>query len=117
MHSTDNDVLVLLLHHRPIIKSAMLFMLTGKEGKNTNLSRFIPIHTLYKKPVCIHKKSSQYAIMLQECCLTVCDTVCDFHGHGKKTAFRIMMKKANSLQALSSIGLGSLIETQKKTCT
>ncbi len=46
--SPDTDVLVLLLHHRPIIKSAMLFMLTRKEGKNTDLSRFIPIHTVYK---------------------------------------------------------------------
>ncbi len=55
--------------------------------------------------------------MLQVYFLTVCDTVSDLYEQGKKTAVRIMMKEADMLQVVSSIGLGPLTYTQKKPCT
>ena len=47
MVSPNTDVFVLLLHHRNFILTNELFMLTGKNGKYQNLTRYIPIHTIY----------------------------------------------------------------------
>ena len=37
-------------------------------------------------------------------CLTGCDTVSSFWGHGKRTAFKIMMQKADQFKPLALLG-------------
>ena len=63
--SPDTDVLVLLVHHRPIIRAAQVYMLTGRMGKHTNLKRYIPCHSIYQKLTPQH-----HCIMLSIYCLT-----------------------------------------------
>ena len=64
-------------------------MFKGKDGKYTNLRRYIPIHILHEK-----FSPDQQAILLPVYCLTGCDTVSGFYWHGKKSAFQLMMKNA-----------------------
>ena len=45
--SPNVDVLMILLHHWPSVKAKQLHFLTERRGKHTNLTKFIPIHTLY----------------------------------------------------------------------
>lgn len=47
VRSPDTDVLVLLLHHRPDIHAEKIYFLTGRSGKHANLTRFVPVHSLY----------------------------------------------------------------------
>lgn len=97
--SPDTDVCVLLLHHWPVIDSDELYFLTGREGKHTSLTRYIPIHLMHDK-----LNPAVRAILLSVYCLSGCDTVSSFYGKGKATAFRVMQQKSAQLQALSSLG-------------
>lgn len=112
VNSPDTDVLVLLVHHRPVIKAQQIFMLTGREGKHSDLTRYIPVHVLFTKLT-----TNQLGILLPVYCLTGCDTVSAFHGHGKRKAFRIMTSKANKFQAMTDLGMGPLTRAQKEACT
>ena len=49
-------------------------------------------------------------------CLSGCDTTSSFHGHGKRTAFRIMLRMAKKLQELSTLGSGPLNESERAAC-
>ena len=99
VRSPDTDVLVLLLHHRPAIKAKEIFFLTGRDGKHTQLTRYIAVHTIYSL-----LETEQHRILLSAYCLTGCDTVSAFFGHGKRTAFRVMMQNADQLQDLAWLG-------------
>ena len=99
--SPDTDVLVLLIHHRPLIKAQKIYMLTGRTGKYAKLIRYIPVHVIYDVLT-----RPQHNVLLSIYCLTGCDTVSAFHGHGKKTAFKILMNRAESFQELASLGDG-----------
>lgn len=85
--SPDTDVLVLLLHHRPAISSPKIYMLTGNVGRYANLSHYIPVHDIYES-----LSHPQHRILLSAYCLTGCDTVSSFFGHGKKSVYRILQK-------------------------
>ena len=97
--SPDTDVLVLLVHHRQAIKTKEIFFLTGRDGRHTQLTRYIPVHTIYDTLT-----TEQQTILLSVYCVTGCDTVSSFFGHGKRTAFRIMMQKADQFQPLGLLG-------------
>lgn len=97
--SPDTDVLVLLTHHRPSINAAEIYFMTGRQGKYTKLTRFIPIHTIFNKLSAI-----QLNLMLPVYALTGCDTVSAFFGHGKKQAFKIMMKHGDTFGSMTTIG-------------
>jgi len=77
--SLDTDVLVLLVHHRPAITTKQMYTL--KQEKQENLS-CIPIHVIYENLM-----AEQHSILLLSYCLTGCDTVSSFFGHGKKAFF------------------------------
>ena len=97
--SPDTDVLVLLVHHRPSIGAQEIYFLTGHDGKQTSMARFIPVHQLHNSLT-----PAQRNILLSVYCMTGCDTVSSFFGHGKRTVFRIMMKHAERFQELASLG-------------
>ncbi len=111
VRSPDTDVLVLLLHHRAVIKAKEVFFLTGREGKHTQLRRYIPIHSIYEL-----LSTSQHRILLPVYCLTGCDTVSSFHGHGKRTAFRVMMQKAEHFQPLAMLGSEESVPEDVEVC-
>ena len=96
--SPDTDVLVLLLHHWPTINTEVYF-LTGKGGKHTTLTRFIPVHTLYSSLTKL-----QHSLLLPLYCITGCDTVSAFFGQGKKKAFKLMMKDAAEFKPCATLG-------------
>ena len=111
--SPDTDVLVLLLHHRPSIRARKIFFQTGHVGKHASLTRYIPVHLLYEKLTRV-----QHDVLLPVYCLSGCDTVSSFHGHGKATAFRIMMQKSTDLSALAGLGTKNKITKQERVaCT
>ncbi|MGH0129553.1 UNVERIFIED_CONTAM: hypothetical protein FKN15_014669 [Acipenser sinensis] len=97
--SPDTDVLVLLLHHCPSIKAKEIYLMTGRQGKQAKLTRFIPIHTIYGSLT-----RAQHNILLPVYGITGCDTVNALLGHGKKKAFWIMMKDADTFQAMTTLG-------------
>jgi hypothetical protein len=99
VHSPDTDVLVLLIHHRPAIKAKEIYFLTGRDGKHTQLTGYIPVHTIYDL-----LSTEQQKIILSVYCLTGCDTVSSFFGHGKRTAYRHMIQKAGQFQPLAVLG-------------
>lgn len=70
--SPDTDVLLLLLYYWPKINTEVYF-LTGKGGKYTTVTRYIPVHTLYD---CLTKL--QHSLLLPLYCITGCDTVSAF---------------------------------------
>ena len=109
--SPDIDIFVLLLHHRTNIKAEEIYFLTGREAKHINLTRYIPIHILYDK-----LQRNQHSILLSAYCLTGCDTTSSFHGHGKKSSFRLLMKNAENFQVLATLGSGTLSDEQEKVC-
>ena len=45
--SPDTDVFVLLVHHYVKLKAEYIFFKTGRKGKHSNNTRFIPVHTVY----------------------------------------------------------------------
>ena len=98
VQSPDTDVLVLLVHHRPAMKAKKIFFLTGRDGKHTQLTRYIPVRAIYNHLIVEQK------ILRSVYRLTGCDTVSAFLGHGKRTAYRVMMQKADQLQDLALLG-------------
>ena len=108
VYSPDTDVAVLLLHHRSAIDCEEIYMLTGKEEKHTFSKRFIPIHE-------IHKKLSQdeLNILLSVYCISGCDTVSSFFGHGKKSAFKVLKKYSSDLQGLKDMGQNSALTREQ----
>ena len=98
----DTDVLVLLIHHRQkAITAAEIFFQTGKEGKHTSLKRYIPVHCIRE-----HLSQEQNNIMMSVYCLTGCDTVSSFYGHGKKSAFKLLLQQLDKFQDLACLGIG-----------
>ena len=65
IRSPDTDILVLLLHHRALIKAHSLYFWTDRVGVNTDQTRYIPIHTIYQKLT-----PEQLNILLSAYCLT-----------------------------------------------
>lgn len=92
INSPDTDVLVLLLHHRTLICASEIFFLTGREGKHASLTRYIPIHTIFEK-----LQKNQHNILLSVYCLTGCDTVSSFRGHGKKLHFLYFCRRLKNI--------------------
>ena len=84
-----------LTHYIPV---HTIYDLTGHIGKHTQLTH-IPVHTIYDALITEHR-----TILLSVYCLPGCDTVGVFFGHGKHTAFRIMMQKADQFQLLALLG-------------
>ena len=109
--SPDTDVLMLLLHHRMKIKARQIYLYTGRIGINTNMKRFIPIHTLYQL-----LSAPMRNIMLQVYCLTGCDTTSSFHFKGKKQAFKMIQNncKARKYQNMKLLSSGRDLTTDTK---
>ena len=78
------------------------------KANTSNLSRYIPLRTLFKKLT-----THQHKILLPVYCLTGCDTTSSFSGHGKKAAFYILINKAGSFHALTDLGSGPLTRAQE----
>lgn len=97
--SSDTDVLVLLLHHRHLIKAEQLDMLTGNVSKEINLQHYIPVHTIFNKLT-----HEQCNILLSVYCLTGCDTVSSFLVMERNQCLKIMMQKSSFFQDLKHIG-------------
>lgn len=114
--SPDTDVLVLLIHHRPAIQAKNIFFLTGHTGKYAMLTRYIPVHLLHQK-----LSREQHNIILPVYCITGCDTVSSFHGHGKAKAFKLMMEKDavhQPLQHVQSLGESrNISRSVRESCT
>lgn len=107
--SPDTDVLVLLLHHRPAISASEVFFFTGREGKHADLTRYIPVHQIHDS-----LETSQLNILLPVYCLTGCDTISSFWGHGKKAVYRLMMQKSDAFQDLSQLGTNLVLRKLDK---
>jgi len=107
--SPDTDVLVLLLHHRPAISASEVFFFTGREGKHADLTRYIPVHQIHDS-----LETSQLNILLPVYCLTGCDTISSFWGHGKKAVYRLMMQKSDAFQDLSQLGTNLVLRKPEK---
>ena len=110
INSPDTDVLVLLLHHRTAISAGQIFFATGRDGKHISLKRFVPVHVLHQL-----LSSSQMAVMLAIYCLTGCDTVSFFFGHGKARAFQLLRKNSEQFQALKFFGSKQSITKEEKS--
>ena len=111
--SPDTDVLVLLLHHRSSVKTKNIYVLTGHSGGYISLLRYISVHVLYER-----MSKEQHNLLLPIYCFTGCDSTNSFYGHGKKTAFRIMIQKAHTFQPLTSLGSNLDISKQEReACT
>ena len=76
-------------------------MLTGRTGKYARFIRYIPVHVIYDVLT-----RPQHNVLLSIYCLTGCDTVSAFHGHGKKTTFKMLMNRADSFQEVARLGDG-----------
>ena len=79
--SPDTYVFVLLIHHYVSIHVNQLYMYSGRQGKHTDMKRFISVHGIHQ-----NLSQCQRDILLAIYCLTGCDTVSSFFGQGKKTA-------------------------------
>ena len=109
--SPDTDVIVLLLHHREQIHSREIYFLTGKNERYTYQVRLIPIHEIFQSLT-----APQLKILLPVHCMTGCDSVSSFKGHGKKSAIRIMYEKSEKYQALASLGDTHVPSDQETVC-
>ena len=105
--SPDTDVLVLLIIHRVSIAADKIYLLTGHISNHTR--RYIPIHTIFDT-----LSRSQLNILLQIYCITGCDTVSGFYGHGKARAFNILLKHAEILQEMKELGSSLTISSECK---
>ena len=112
IQSPDTDVLVLLIHYHSAIYACEIYFATGQARKHASLKRYIPIHTLYDILY-----PHQHVVMLPIYCLTGCDTVSAFYGHGKATAFRLIMQKAEQFEVLKTLGTRPYITSQEITLT
>ena len=91
----DTDVLI---HHLPTINTEVYF-LTGKGGKYTTVTRYIPVHTLYNSLTNLQK-----SLLHKLYCITGCDTVSAFFDKGKKKGFKLMMKDAAQFEHCATLG-------------
>ena len=107
--SPDAYVLVLLTHHRSIINADKIYMLTGKSGKHARLTRYIPVHAIHDA-----LSQAQRDLQLPVYCITGCDTVSSFHGHGKKTAYRILKQNSEKYPGLAILGTHPTISKEEK---
>ena len=73
--------------------------MTGRQGKYTKLTCFIPVHIIFNALTTI-----QVSLFLPIYALTDCDTVSAFYWHGKKQAIRLLMKDSHELEQLSNLG-------------
>ena len=86
---------VLLVHHHPAINATNVFFFTGKDSRNVTHKRYIHIHKSFDK-LTLEERN----ILLTVYCISGCDTVSAFFGHGKAPTFKIMRKNARCLQPL-----------------
>ncbi len=103
--SPDTDVLVLLVHHRSAINCANIHFMTGKREKLFDNTRFIPVHLVHNSMT-----EAQLSILLPVFGLSGCDTVSSFRYIGKKKAFNAMMRDADVVKEIST--LGNTVEIQ-----
>ena len=95
----DTDVLVLLVHHFTALQTEKILFLTGHDSTDTTLKCYIPVHAIHQKLT-----TEQLHIILPVYCLTGCDTVSGSYGHGKATAFKIVIQHSNKSQSLADLG-------------
>ena len=105
--SPDTDVLVLLLGHRASIGADNIYLLTGNVSNHTK--QYIPIHGIFDALT-----RNQHNILMQVYCISGCDTVSGFYGHGKAKAFNVLMKHATVLQPMADIGSTLHINNESK---
>ena len=86
--------------------------MTGHVGKHASLKRYIPVHDIYQQ-----FSAEQHRIMLSIYCITGCDTTSAFYGHGKITAFKLMMQQTAKFQALATLGTALLIYQHEKVAS
>ena len=95
----DTDAFVLLIHHYINLKVENIFFKTGRTGKHSTNTRYIPVHTVHNALL-----PDERAILLAVYCITGCDTCSSFHGKGKKKAFQVLRKSASQLEKLAELG-------------
>ena len=84
--------------------------LTGKNERHMNQVCLVPVHNIFQS------LTAQLNILLPVYCMTGCDRVSSFRGHGKKSVFRIMYEKSEKYRALSSLGNTHVPSDQETVC-
>ncbi len=112
IHSNDTDVLVLLIHHFPVINAEKIYLIVGVKGRHTDNTRSIAVHDIYRKLT-----PAQQAVILPVYCITGCDTISSFYGIGKRTVFKIFMKITREVSDMSELGEGYLSSSVVDACT
>lgn len=97
--SGDTDSLANLTHHRNAIFANRIWLRAGKPQKNTDNTRYIPIHELYDILT-----PAQRAILLSAYIITGHDSQNSFFGVGKKRVFNAIMKDADNYRGIETIG-------------
>jgi hypothetical protein len=101
--SRDTDVLLLLLHHFPLVRCEQLWIMTG----TTNKWRYIPLADVFNNlPI-----GSSMALLPFHA-LTGCDTTSYFANHTKRSAWKVFK---NHHDLLTNIGTGELTEETIKS--
>ena len=109
--SPDTDFIVLLLHHREEIHSREIYFVTGKNERRTNQVHLVSVHEVFQSLT-----APQPNILLPVYCMTGCNSVSSFRGHGKKSAFCIIYEKSEKYQAVSSLGNTHVSSDQEAVC-
>ncbi len=112
IRSNDTDVLVLLIHHFPVINAEKIYLIVGVKGRHTDNTRSIAVHDIYRKLT-----PAQQAVIIPVYCITGYDTVSSFYGIGKRTVFKIFMKIAHEVGDMSELGEGYLSSSVVDACT
>ena len=94
----DTDVLMLLLAHYDQMQCQSLFMKAGTSKQ----PKYIPVHEIRKRV-----PDDQISTLLAFHAITGCDSVSQFSGHSKKTAWCVFQRNHNDL---SNLGKGPITE-------
>jgi len=99
----DTDVLVLLLSHYDKMGCSKLLMKAG----TSKHPKYIPVHDIRRQ-----LPDEQVSSILTYHAITGCDTVSQFSGHSKKTAWRVFQEHHENL---CQLGRGQLTDDISKS--
>jgi hypothetical protein len=100
LHCRDTDVLVLTLGFRDRLPR-QIWMYTGATGKRP----YIPVHEISLPDEVVKNMIAFLKNMIAFHAMTGCDTVSQFAGKGKKTAWKVFTKEPETLSKLGSMEL------------
>ena len=105
----DTDVLMLLLAHYDQMQCQSLFMKAGTSKQ----PKYIPVHEIRKRV-----PDDQISTLLAFHAITGCDSVSQFSGHSKKTAWCVFQRNHNDLSNLGKgpITKDTILSAEKFIC-